>query len=427
MAEEVELLSVDNVTFNMTLEDYLLMARGPKHLALEVVVPITIIYCVIFLTGVLGNLAICLVIANNKNMHTATNYYLFSLAVSDVTLLLLGLPNDLSVFWQQYPWIFGEALCKVRALVSEMTSYTSVLTIVAFSMERYLAICHPLHSYAMSGLRRAVRIIAVLWLVSFISALPFAAFTKVNYIDYPPGSHIWVEESAFCGMLEENVPKNLPIYELSFFVFFFVPLCVIIALYAKIGLQIRTNSLGKSVDGTVHGETKKSQSRKSIIRMLTAVVITFFLCWAPFHAQRLLYIYGRDWTHYYTANEWLYYIAGCFYYFSSTVNPVLYNIMSVNYRNAFRATLFGRRHRELHSSFRESYVDGKWQRTLTWRNNQSPPSTRDVVVIVTPDKCCTTVTTKTRYWPKTLLRVTMGRDPPEDQHDKVCIQMETCI
>lgn len=99
----------------------------------------------------------------------------------------------------------------------------------------------------------------------------------MNYIDYPPGSHVWVEESAFCGMLEENVPKNLPIYEISFVVFFFVPLCVIIALYTKIGLQIRTNSLGKSVDGTVHGETKKSQSRKSIIRMLCEQFNSFYL------------------------------------------------------------------------------------------------------------------------------------------------------
>ncbi|KAG8242540.1 neuromedin U receptor activity protein [Homalodisca vitripennis] len=166
-------------------------------------------------------------------------------------------------------------------------------------------------------------------------------------------------------------------------------------------------------------------------KLPAAVVITFFLCWAPFHAQRLLYVYGRNTTHFYTINEWLYYIAGCFYYFSSTVNPVLYNIMSANYRNAFRATLFGRgRHREYHSSIRESYVEGRWQRTLTWRN-QSPPSSRDVVVMITPDKCCTTVTTKTRLWPKTLLRVTMRPpDPPETQIDmpnKVCIQMETCI
>lgn len=68
------------------------------------------------------------------------------------------------------------------------TSYTSVLTIVAFSMERYLAICHPLHSYAMSGLKRAVRIIAVVWMISFLAALPFAMFTTVDYVDYPPGN-----------------------------------------------------------------------------------------------------------------------------------------------------------------------------------------------------------------------------------------------
>ena len=32
----------------------------------------------------------------------------------------LGLPNDLHVFWQQYPWVLGESLCKIRALISEM-------------------------------------------------------------------------------------------------------------------------------------------------------------------------------------------------------------------------------------------------------------------------------------------------------------------
>lgn len=35
-------------------------------------------------------------------------------------------------------------------------------------------------------------------------------------------------------------------------------------------------------------------------------------------------------------NEWIYHITGCFYYFSSTVNPILYNVMSAKYRNAFK-------------------------------------------------------------------------------------------
>ncbi|KFM79568.1 Neuropeptides capa receptor, partial [Stegodyphus mimosarum] len=60
--------------------------------------------------------------------------------------------------------------------------------------------------------------------------------------------------------------------------------------------------------------------------MLIAVVIAFFICWAPFHAQRLLAVYvaPKDWTRRLRiVNEILYYTAGCFYYFSATVNPIL--------------------------------------------------------------------------------------------------------
>ena len=47
-------------------------------------------YGLIFLTGVVGNVSTCIVIIKNNYMHTATNYYLFSLAISDVLTLILG-------------------------------------------------------------------------------------------------------------------------------------------------------------------------------------------------------------------------------------------------------------------------------------------------------------------------------------------------
>ena len=52
----------------------------------------TILYVLMFVTGVTGNFAVCIVIVRNKTMHTATNYYLFSLAISDLIILLLGKP-----------------------------------------------------------------------------------------------------------------------------------------------------------------------------------------------------------------------------------------------------------------------------------------------------------------------------------------------
>ena len=63
-----------------------------------------------------------------------------------------------------------------------------------------------------------------------------------------------------------------------------------------------------------------------------AVVLAFFLCWAPFHAQRLSYVYFKKSLVFRTINEYLYYVSGFLYYLSATVNPILYNLMSLKYR-----------------------------------------------------------------------------------------------
>ena len=40
-----------------------------------------------------------------------------------------------------------------------------------------------------------------------------------------------------------------------------------------------------------------------------------------------------------TVNQILFYASGCFYYLSSTLNPLLYNVMSIKYRQAFKAAM----------------------------------------------------------------------------------------
>ncbi len=46
-----------------------------------------------------------------------------------------------------------------------------------------------------------------------------------------------------------------------------------------------------------------------------------------------------------TINEYFYYVSGFLYFLSATVNPILYNLMSLKYRHAFRQTLCGARRR----------------------------------------------------------------------------------
>nr|XP_032523113.1 neuropeptides capa receptor-like [Danaus plexippus plexippus] len=348
--------------FDCSEDEMLWWIMGPRRFPLSRIVPISVFLLMIFVTGVVGNIAVCVVIVRHPSMHTDTNYYLFSLALSDLLLLLFGLPNDLSVYWHQYPYSLGVVFCKLRALISEAASYVSVLTIVAFTLERYLAICHPLHIYAVAGLRRALRIVLSLWVLSLLAASPFAHYTTVNYHEYPPTSGNASLESAFCAMLE--LPSWY-ICELSSFFFFLLPGLVILCLYVRMGLRIRyvmgsthTHTPGSpgtlnGVNGSVHGEARQAQSRKNIIRMLAAVVIAFFVCWAPFHFQRLFFIYGSGVSYYHTINEYLFLAAGVFYYISATVNPILYNIMSHRYRIAFKETLCCRKVHRRKSRYRD--------------------------------------------------------------------------
>ncbi|XP_034946503.1 neuropeptides capa receptor-like [Chelonus insularis] len=326
---------------NLTEAEYLNRILGPKYLPSKLVIPLTLAYVTIFISGVVGNVLACIVIVKNSTMHTTTNYYLFGLAISDLILLTLGLPNELSNIWQQYPWVLGVTLCKVRAYVSEVSSYVSVLTIVAFSMERYLAICHPIQSYTRDKPHRPIIIMSIAWAIALVSALPFAIYTNVNYVEYPPNSGEVSEDSAICAMLLPDMP-NFPLYELSCVIFFLIPMIIILVVYVRMGFMIRKSARTNEnpmTQSSVHWESRQVQSRKSIIKMLSAVVVMFFLCWAPFHAQRLLYVYAQEADYYPDLNEWLYIFSGLLYYFSTTVNPILYNIMSVKYRNAFKKTM----------------------------------------------------------------------------------------
>lgn len=134
----------------------------PVRDSLCFVIPLTCIYSIIFILGILGNVITCVVITKNKNMHTATNYYLFSLAVSDLLLLVsgkrtvwfffvtglddqsqinhffvkIGLPQETYNMWYRYPYPFDESICILQGFASETSSNATVLTITAFTLER---------------------------------------------------------------------------------------------------------------------------------------------------------------------------------------------------------------------------------------------------------------------------------------------------
>ncbi|OWR43607.1 diapause hormone receptor [Danaus plexippus plexippus] len=275
-------------------------------------------------------------------MHTATNYYLFSLAISDLLLLISGMPQEIYSIWSKWPYIFGNVFCVLRGLAAETSTNASVMTITLFTIERYLAICHPFVSHKMSKLSRAIKHVLLLWVASLALALPQALQFGIKV-------HRGVTMCLQTRVILEHS------FEISTFFFFFAPMILITVLYSLIGLRLYKTNLGKqNVEGKqlqrhaikAHSIHRKNstQSTKRVVKMLVAVVVAFFVCWAPFHAQRLVAIYGTSENHlakspvllkvYY----FMTYFSGVFYYMSTCINPIFYNIMSNKFREAFKNT-----------------------------------------------------------------------------------------
>ncbi|KXJ70681.1 hypothetical protein RP20_CCG022752 [Aedes albopictus] len=105
-------------------------------------------------------------------MHTATNYYLFSLAISDLLLLLTGVPQEVYLLWFRYPYPFDNNVCVLQGFAAETSANATVLTITAFTVERYVAICKPFRSHTTSKLSRAVRYILAIWMIAMCLAVP---------------------------------------------------------------------------------------------------------------------------------------------------------------------------------------------------------------------------------------------------------------
>ncbi|KAI6216436.1 Neuropeptides capa receptor [Aphelenchoides besseyi] len=346
----------DPITYEDTyITNYVLQQWGPRCAMDSIITPTVVIYALILFFGVVGNICTCIVIAKNQSMRNPTNYYLFSLAISDLLMLILGLPMELyGVVDVTYPYRFSETVCKLRAFLIEFTSYASILTITSFSLERWLAICFPLRAKLFSTFDRAVKMIICVWVGAFLAAFPVFFIVVINRVKLPtPIDEKWfgtvsfdnktIANTELCA-LDLNAPEAQRTFILSaFFVFFLLPAIVITVVYCHIMLKIRESDRYMMAD-----QQKTNRHKKSLLRMLVAVVLMFFICWVPFHIQRLISIYinetGGDNTSagIGTLYSVAFYLSGYFYYSNSACNPILYNLLSSKYRRAFCKTILCR-------------------------------------------------------------------------------------
>ncbi|XP_058812398.1 pyrokinin-1 receptor-like [Topomyia yanbarensis] len=260
------------------------------------------------------------------------------------------MPLEVYGTWYPFAYPFNQVACIITGLLSETATNATVLTITSFTVERYIAICHPFRSHTMSKLSRAIKFVIAIWLVAFGLATPQALQFGV----------VENGNSRLCTIKNRHFEHA---FEVSSFLFFVGPMTVIAVLYVLIGIKLRKSKLLQGIkrQGTSSGSGTGAGNGTSgdaasggmgyrgitgqtrVIRMLVAVVATFFFCWAPFHAQRLMAVYGAvtntNNVFFFKVYTVLTYISGILYFLSTCINPLLYHIMSHKFRDASRRTL----------------------------------------------------------------------------------------
>lgn len=122
----------------------------------------------IILLGLVGNLLSCIVFLNTHLRIRSSSYYLAALATADfgflVTLLLVWLNNTLG--WKVFN---KDGWCETLVYVSAVCSSLSVWLIVAFTVERFIAVQYPLHRPHICTIARAKAIVLVLVILALAS------------------------------------------------------------------------------------------------------------------------------------------------------------------------------------------------------------------------------------------------------------------
>ncbi|XP_060694321.1 thyrotropin-releasing hormone receptor-like [Hemiscyllium ocellatum] len=290
-------------------------------------------------TGIIGNIMVVLVVLTAKHMRTPTNCYLVSLAVADLMVLVAaGLPNISDSLIEK--WIYGHVGCLGITYLQYLGINVSSCSITAFTVERYIAICHPIKAQSICTVSRAKKILAFLWAVTSFYCMLWFFLVDIN---------INSRQNAQCGY---KVSRNLylPIYFIDFTIFYVIPLIVATVLYGLIGRVLFLSPIPNQIEigmerwkerpGTESSSSQSSSrtskggvsSRKQVTKMLAVVVILFALLWMPY---RTIVVVNSLIDKQYE-NAWFLLFCRLCVYANSAINPVIYNLMSQKFRSAFK-------------------------------------------------------------------------------------------
>ncbi|KAH7944388.1 hypothetical protein HPB52_018935 [Rhipicephalus sanguineus] len=288
-----------------------------------IVVPI--LFGAIAVIGFFGNALVVLVVLCNPQMRSTTNILIINLAMADLLFIVFCVPFTGWDYTLNY-WPFGDVWCRVVQYLVIVCAYASIYTLVLMSLDRFLAVVHPITSMSVRTERNAYLAILFTWVVILLACIP-ALFSH---------GMIVLNDSFSSCTFRVDLGYNIAAFQISFFMSSFViPLALIFILYV---LMLKRLWFGAAPGGRVSAESVRSKKR--VTRLVVVVVVVFAVCWCPVQVVLVLKsvdIYGLPMN---PPRIVVQIASQILAYTNSCVNPFLYAFLSDNFRKSFRKVIF---------------------------------------------------------------------------------------
>lgn len=325
-------------------------------------------YIIVVILTVLGNTLVCVAIYVDRRLRSPTNWFIASLAVSDLFYALAGLPFRISSVVMPIPHV---AVCRVWIWVDMLCVAASLANLAVISVDRYLKITRPFAYQRRMTQRRSYYAIGGVW--------AYAATVATLSIIKWPGAKGIVLIGGDCGNY------NRVFYGVANIVTFLLPLMVLIASYTMIyrAAWIQFQKMEHITVSPTNQEDKRKQKNVrrdfKATKTLAVVLGTFTICWGPFFIMFTVMQYDSEYMRHISNRK---VAEAVFHIFilvlpnlNSTCNPLIYAYFNMEYRRAFKKIMLSicDRHGQKYGSYkRRSSLTSFFQSAFARR--ATPPS-----------------------------------------------------
>nr|AAU26067.1 ORL1-like opioid receptor [Taricha granulosa] len=296
-------------------------STSDTFLPLGIKLTIVIVYLIVCVLGLVGNCAVMFVIVRYTKMKTATNIYIFNLALADA-LVLVTLPFQGTDTFLGF-WPFGNVLCKIAIAIDYYNMFTSTFTLTMMSVDRYIAICHPVKALDIRTPHKAKIINVCIWALASVIGVPVMVMGSAE-----------MENNEVECLVQIPVPEDYwdPVFGICVFVFSFViPVFIITICYSLMIRRLKNVRV-------LSGSKEKDRNLRRITRLVLVVVAVFVICWTPIQIFVLVQCLGAKPDS--EAKVVILHFCIALGYVNSSLNPILYAFLDENFKACFRKFCF---------------------------------------------------------------------------------------